>query len=495
MAVEVGIDFGTCFSEIGFENGDMMALIPKDEKSALCPSVFYRDQKRMAVGSEAVNCGARRPQFMVEGIKKKLREPMLSLDGEIYEPKQIVEEIFRYLLEGADYDLREKFQNKDEEMFVVITVPVKFQSGEINLIRQAAESITLESGRKLTIGGVIKEPSAAALEYFGMIQKEGENIFVYDLGGGTFDAAIVRSTGNPKIPYEVIGENGKGIGGYNWDQKLEQLIKEKLFQAMTEGGMEEEKIQTILAAEKLQGVARVGKEHLSDYDFWWEEIEIRGEYYEVSVTREEFEKRTESLKKETIQAVKHLRRKHAKDTISKVIMVGGGSHMPHIQQAVKEEFPDIDVKVMKPEMAIAFGAARYAKLLREHKEEKAEPLMQKAAHTYGIGYEDAEGRKYIRNLIFKGQPLPAEATMGAMLQEFNYFPVFESECDETEEQAELEKGYEVLHIHIIHKDNTVSGTSKQVLTLKSDHTLEFTVVDHTSGKTITESISVENIIH
>ena len=85
MAVEVGIDFGTCFSEIGFENGDMMALIPKDEKSALCPSVFYRDQKRMAVGSEAVNCGARRPQFMVEGIKKKLREPMLSLDGEIYE--------------------------------------------------------------------------------------------------------------------------------------------------------------------------------------------------------------------------------------------------------------------------------------------------------------------------------------------------------------------------------------------------------------------------
>lgn len=496
MAVDVGIDFGTCFSEIGFYHGEMMALIPNGERSALCPSVFYRDKERTEVGSKAVSCGARKPQFMVEGVKKKLKEPMIALDGEAYEPRQIVTEIFRYLLEGADYNLRNQFQNEDEEMFVTITVPVKFQEGEIRLIREAAESVRLSSGRKFTIGGMLKEPVAAALEYYGMIQNVGENIFVYDLGGGTFDAAIVKSTGDPTAPYEVVGQTGKGIGGYNWDKKMEQLISRELMRTMSEEGMTEESIQKALASTRLQEYARAGKEFLSENELWQEEILVRGEYYEVSITREEFEKETKGLKDETIQAVKYLKRKYEKEPISRVIMVGGGSHMPCIRKAVEEVFEGTDVKVVRPEMAIAFGAARYAKLLRESGEDvngNGNPVIQKAAHTYGIGYRDENGKKYIQNLIFKDQELPAEATMNAILQENNYFPVFESECDETEERADIDKGYEVLHVHIIRRGKIESGTSKQILTLKTDHTLELTVVDEKNGGIVTEKKVISTI--
>ena len=495
MAVYLGVDFGTCFSEIGFENGEMQTLKPRTEKKVLCPSVFYRDNNKMEVGSNAVKLGRKNPKFVVEGIKKKLNEQRFELDGVDFTPRQIVEEIFRYLLEGADYDLHNNYKN-DEDLFVVITVPAKFQSAEISLIRESAESIRLESGRKITVGGVIKEPTAAALEYFGMTLNTGETIFVYDLGGGTFDAAIVKATGDEKTPYEVIVEDGKGIGGYNWDERLETLMKEKLLKKLTESGQEESKAKNILNTLDLQERAREIKEELSKREFCEDEIEIKGDYYEITVTREEFEKATEALRKETIRIVQHLNKRYSKnhptESISRVIMVGGGSYMPSVRKAVEEVFTKLTVNQVKPEMAIAYGAARYAKLLSNVSDSEPvpgpepvpEPLLQKAAHTYGIGYMNEKGEKYIENMIFKGQALPAKAVAYSSLDRESYFAVFESECEENEKQASLEKGCEVLSIHVIQRGETNVENAKQVLILKSDHTLEFTVFENTGGKQI-----------
>lgn len=165
--------------------------------------------------------------------------------------------------------------------------------------------------------------------------------------------------------------------------------------------------------------------------------------------------------------------------------------MPHIRAAVEAYFKDVNVKSVKPEMAIAYGAARYAKML----EEVEKPLLQKAAHTYGIGFEDENGNKYIKNLIFKNQSLPAEAEVHCNVQRYNLIPVFETECEAGNDRMDFEPGImEILQIHIIYGNGLPKGALKQILTLKEDHTLELTVTETDTGRSFSESIKLESKI-
>lgn len=501
MAV-IGVDFGTCYSSAGFINGDrVMALVPREERNVRrVPSVFFHDRKRTLTGSRAALAGALYPQFVVEAVKKKLEEPFFVLDDREYEPEEIVREILRYLIAGAEQSLREEFhsqeadENPDKPLEIVITVPVKFSEPRKKMIRDAAQGIVLESGRKVKVIAVIAEPVAAAVEYLGLSAADDKSILVYDLGGGTFDTAIVQAVDNPKEPYIVIGQDGKGIGGNDWDRRLLQLMEEKLRAEMTE--LSGERREALLQANHhaLLTEARRIKEELSELEETEASIPLQGSYYDIQVTRQEFDTITEDLKQQTIRMASRLRKKHKKHPIADVILVGGGSYMPQIQEAVREAFPECRVQMANPELAISYGAARYAKML----EQLVSPVRLKATHTYGIEYLDEEGNSKIFNLIYSGDELPVsvQRTSKTSAQgRYSQFTVFESDCTREEKVADLSRGEEILSVKIRRDEAVPAGTeSVQTLTLSRDNILEIAAVDSLTGRRVSRRLEIESHI-
>lgn len=498
----IGVDFGTCYSSAGFVNGDrVMALAPREERNARrVPSVFFHDRKKTLIGSRAVFAGTVRPQFVVEAVKKKLEEPFFVLDDKEYEPEEIVQEILRYLIAGAEQSLREEFhsqelaEKQDKPLEIVITVPVKFSEPRKKMIRDAAQSVVLESGRKVKVIAVIAEPVAAAVEYLGFSSARDKSILVYDLGGGTFDTAIVQAVDNPEEPYIVIGQDGKGIGGNDWDMRLLQLMEDKLKAEMAE--LSDERREALLQANRhtlLMEATKI-KEELSELEETAASIPLQGNYYDIQVKREEFEAVTEDLKQQTIRMASRLMKKYKEYQITDVILVGGSSYMPQIQKAVKQAFPECRVQIANPEFAISYGAARYAKML----EKLVSPVKLKATHTYGIGYLDEEGNSKIFNLIYSGDELPVSVQRTSKTSKegrYSQFTVFESDCSKEERVADISRGEEIMSVKIRRDEVVPAGTeSTQTLTLNRDNILEITAVDSLTGRTVSRKLEIESHI-
>ena len=506
----MGVDFGTCYSSVCFKNGDeIKALKPRTEQKAeRIPSVFYHEKNRTLAGTPAVKKGKKNPGFMVEFIKKKLDQNFITLDDREYEPEEIVREILSYVIHGAEESLKNEFQITDDDgMELVVTVPVVFSESRKRLIRDAAQKVVLDSGAQVKVKAVIPEPVAAAVDCFGFIKEAGRNILVFDLGGGTFDTAIVQSTG-AKQTYEVVGQGGKGIGGNDWDDRMKNLIEKKLEEAM--GSLPQQKKEHLLKISQndLMAEARKIKEELTELEETEEDIMIQGEYYEVRVTREEFERASSDLLDMVIRETDHLLRKHRDHKVEDIIMVGGGSYMPQVRRALEEKFPECRVRIARPELAVARGAAVYGQMLHEAEKKgvissEAEadqhgPVLLRATHTYGIGYVDKDGNRLIYNMIFKGEELPVSRETSSRLNDprrNGQFVVFESECPPSQDIVEVDRGREVMEV-LVRRDESVSGAFKttQKLTLTEDNILEISVTDMGTQRTAARKLNLQSCI-
>ena len=364
--IKISIDLGHCFSSVGFVHGDkIMALKPKEERDGKrIPTIYYRDKNQSACGTTARRFGRRKPDCMVEYIKKKLEEPKIRLDGTDMEPYEIVKEYLQFLIRGAEQSAREEFFLGKEEIGVVLTVPVIFGEKKKEILKKAVSAVTLEDGRKVTLLKLLTEPEAAAMDNADLQGDGKSSLMIYDLGGGTFDTSLFQLTGDEENPCKFLGLDGRAVGGYDWDMVMLAILTEKLGAVLdvpyAKNPLEKKRDMLLEEARKL-------KEELSEAETAETSINIQGRYYEVKVTREEFEKRTEKLLQETIDAVTHLARKHKNYPVSHVILVGGGSYMPQVTKAVSAAFPAAKVTLRNPELAIAFGAARYAHTLEEKK--------------------------------------------------------------------------------------------------------------------------------
>ena len=228
--VKIGIDFGTTNSFAGILHGDRVMPLVAGKESFGYPSVFYYDGKQELTGSIALKRAALHPENAVISIKKKLTEREIVLGGRAFTPRQIVARIISYVVNSAEEMLEQQYFISYDEMEAVITVPVDFSNAEIEVIRRAAGDVKLKNGKRLQVTGVIAEPCAAAIEYFGMARNStiGTGALVYDLGGGTFDVALVQKTENQAVPYEVVDQIGiHDLGGDDWDAVMEQLVQKK----------------------------------------------------------------------------------------------------------------------------------------------------------------------------------------------------------------------------------------------------------------------------
>ena len=347
MSKIIGIDLGTTNSCVAVMEGGQPVVIANAEGSRTTPSVvaFTKDGERL-IGQVAKRQAVTNPDRTVISIKREMGTSFkVGIDGKQYTPQDISAMILSKMKETAESYLGEKVTQ------AVITVPAYFNDSQ----RQATKDAGRIAG--LDVLRIINEPTAASLAY-GLDKEENQKILVYDLGGGTFDVSILDIGDGV---FEVLSTNGNTrLGGDDFDQRIIDYVAD---QFRKENGIDLK--QDKIAAQRLKEAAEKAKIELSgtttaNINLPFITADATGpKHLDVTLTRAKFDELTADLVEATIEPM----RKALKDAgltvdqINKVILVGGSTRIPAVQEAVKKITGKGPFKGINPDECVAIGAA------------------------------------------------------------------------------------------------------------------------------------------
>ena len=365
----IGIDLGTTNSVVAVMEGGDVTVIANQEGSRLTPSVVaFTAKGETLVGEPAKRQAVTNPAGTIYSVKRFMgrrhdevrgEEKMVPykvtggqtefvkvhVNGKDYTPPEISALILRKLKEAAESYLGHKVRK------AVITVPAYFNDSQRQATKDAGQIAGLEVSR------IINEPTAAALAY-GLDKKKNEKIAVFDLGGGTFDISILDVADGV---FEVLSTNGDThLGGDDWDESLINHIADEF---KKEQGIDLRKDQ--MALQRLKEAAEKAKKDLSfqsqaDINLPFITADASGpKHMTMTITRSQFERLTDNLfercRGPVLKALEDSGLKTAE--IDEVVMVGGSTRMPRVQQIVKEIFGKEPHKGVNPDEVVAVGAA------------------------------------------------------------------------------------------------------------------------------------------
>ncbi|MEO0097048.1 MAG: molecular chaperone DnaK [candidate division WOR-3 bacterium] len=364
----IGIDLGTTFSVVAVMEKGQTVVIPNPEGERTTPSVVAFGKERL-VGTLAKRQAIINPDKTIYSIKRFMGRKYSEVTEEIklvpykvvpadngdawveveekkYSPPQISALILEYLKNAAEQYLGEKIDK------AVITVPAYFNDAQRQATKDAGKIAGLEVLR------IINEPTAASLAY-GLDKKKNEKIAVYDLGGGTFDISILEIG---EGVFEVIATNGNThLGGDDFDARIVQWILEE---AKKEFKIDLSRDRTALqrireAAEKAKRELSTKYETLISLPFIYSDPERGPIHLELKLTRARLEAMVEDLIQKTLEPVKNCLAdaKLRPEDIDEVILVGGQTRMPRVQEVVKDFFGKEPHKGINPDEVVAIGAA------------------------------------------------------------------------------------------------------------------------------------------
>ncbi len=347
MSKIIGIDLGTTNSCVAVMEGGQPVVIANAEGSRTTPSVvaFTKDGERL-VGQVAKRQAVTNPDRTVISIKREMGTSYkVGIDGKQYTPQDISAMILSKMKETAESYLGEKVTQ------AVITVPAYFNDSQ----RQATKDAGRIAG--LDVLRIINEPTAASLAY-GLDKEENQKILVYDLGGGTFDVSILDIGDGV---FEVLSTNGNTrLGGDDFDQRIIDYVAE---QFRKENGIDLK--QDKIASQRLKEAAEKAKIELSgtttaNINLPFITADATGpKHLDVTLTRAKFDELTGDLVEATVEPM----RKALKDAgltvdqVNKVILVGGSTRIPAVQDAVKKVTGKEPFKGINPDECVAIGAA------------------------------------------------------------------------------------------------------------------------------------------
>ena len=353
MAKVVGIDLGTTNSVVAVMEGQSPTVIANAEGNRTTPSIvaFTKTGERL-VGQLAKRQAVTNPERTISSIKRHVgTDHPTKIDGKDYSPQEISSMILQKLVNDASTYLGERVTK------AVITVPAYFNDAQRQATKDAGKIAGLEVLR------IINEPTAAALAY-GLDKKGNETILVWDLGGGTFDVSILEVGDGV---FEVKSTNGDTrLGGDDYDEKIVQwLVGEfRKEQGIDLSGDKQAMQRLYEAAEKakieLSGVVQ------SSINLPFITADQNGpKHLEITLTRAKFEELTSSLTDRTIQPFKNALADAKLDVskIDEVIMVGGSTRMPVIQELVRKLTGKEPNQTVNPDEVVAIGAAIQAGVL------------------------------------------------------------------------------------------------------------------------------------
>ncbi len=429
----IGIDLGTTNSVVAVMEGGEAKVIPNQEGNRLTPSVVgFTDKGDRLVGDPAKRQAVTNPRRTVYSIKRFMgrrhsevdQEEKLvpykivggpnelvkvEIDGKTFTPPEISAMILRKLKEAAEAYLGHTVRK------AVITVPAYFNDSQRQATMDAAQIAGFDTEWEIEDPQshkkskqrmrIINEPTAASLAY-GLDKKKTEKIAVFDLGGGTFDISILDVADGV---FKVEATNGDThLGGDDWDQVLIDYIADEF---KKENGIDLRKDQ--MALQRLKEAAERAKKDLSqqqttDINLPFITADASGpKHLQLSLTRSKFEQLTDSLfercRRPVIQALKDAGYK-ASD-IDEIVMVGGMTRVPKVQQIVKDIFGKEGHKGVNPDEVVAIGAAiQGAQLLLGSKSE----VLLLDVTPLSLGIETLGG--VMTKLIERNTTIPAKKT-------------------------------------------------------------------------------------
>ncbi|PDW78531.1 molecular chaperone DnaK [Helicobacter pylori] len=370
MGKVIGIDLGTTNSAMAVYEGNEAKIIANKEGKNTTPSIVaFTDKGEILVGESAKRQAVTNPEKTIYSIKRimglmfnedKAKEAekrlpykivdrngacAIEISGKVYTPQEISAKILMKLKEDAESYLGESVTE------AVITVPAYFNDSQ----RKATKEAGTIAG--LNVLRIINEPTSAALAY-GLDKKESEKIMVYDLGGGTFDVTVLE-TGDNVV--EVLATGGDAfLGGDDFDNRVIDFLAAEF---KNETGIEIK--NDVMALQRLKEAAENAKKELSsametEINLPFITADATGPKHLVKkLTRAKFESLTEDLMEETISKIESVIKDAGltKNEISEVVMVGGSTRIPKVQERVKA-FINKDLnKSVNPDEVVAVGAS------------------------------------------------------------------------------------------------------------------------------------------
>ncbi|GAA8408281.1 molecular chaperone DnaK [Helicobacter pylori] len=370
MGKVIGIDLGTTNSAMAVYEGNEAKIIANKEGKNTTPSIVaFTDKGEILVGESAKRQAVTNPEKTIYSIKRimglmfnedKAKEAekrlpykivdrngacAIEISGKIYTPQEISAKILMKLKEDAESYLGESVTE------AVITVPAYFNDSQ----RKATKEAGTIAG--LNVLRIINEPTSAALAY-GLDKKESEKIMVYDLGGGTFDVTVLE-TGDNVV--EVLATGGDAfLGGDDFDNRVIDFLASEF---KSETGIEIK--NDVMALQRLKEAAENAKKELSsametEINLPFITADATGPKHLVKkLTRAKFESLTEDLVEETISKIESVIKDAGltKNEISEVVMVGGSTRIPKVQERVKAFIHKELNKSVNPDEVVAVGAS------------------------------------------------------------------------------------------------------------------------------------------
>jgi len=378
MGKVIGIDLGTTNSAMAYYDGKDAKIIANKEGRNTTPSVVaFTDKGEILVGEPAKRQAITNPERTIYSVKrimgmmcneKKAQEAKehvqykivdkngacaVEIDGKVYTPQEISAKILMKLKKDAE----EFFGEEVTE--AVITVPAYFNDSQRKATQEAGKIAGLNVLR------IINEPTAAALAY-GLDKKGEEKILVYDLGGGTFDVTVLEIGDGT---FQVLATDGNAfLGGDDFDNRIVNWLIDE-FKAETGIDLSQDK----MALQRLKDAAETAKKELSTKD----ETEINLPFITADasgpkhlvkkLTRAKFEAMIDDLLKETLKHIDTALNDAglSKDEIDEIVMVGGSTRIPKVQELVSNYFNGKKLnKSVNPDEVVALGAAIQAGVLK-----------------------------------------------------------------------------------------------------------------------------------
>ncbi len=370
MSKVIGIDLGTTNSCVAvYERGESKVVPNKEGKNTTPSIVAFTDKGEVLIGDPAKRQMVTNPEKTIYSIKRimglmcnesaaeeaKKRLPYhvtdrngacaIEVDGKTYTPQEVSAKVLTKLKEDAEAYLGDKVTD------VVITVPAYFNDSQ----RKATQEAGTIAG--LNVVRIINEPTAAALAY-GLDKKEAEQIVVYDLGGGTFDVTVLE-TGDNVV--EVLATGGNAfLGGDDFDNRLIDWLTNEF---KNDSGIDLS--GDVMALQRLKEAAENAKKELSsatetEINLPFITADASGPKHLVKkLTRAKFESLIDDLVEETITKIKEVMKDAGVSTseIKEVVMVGGSTRVPLVQERVKAYFGKDLNKSVNPDEVVAIGAA------------------------------------------------------------------------------------------------------------------------------------------
>jgi heat shock protein 5 len=415
----IGIDLGTTYSCVGIYKNGRVEIIPNDQGNRITPSYVAFTEDERLIGEAAKNQASVNPQqtlfdvkrligrrFMDSTVQKDIKllpykivdqggKPQISVkingQDKVMPPEEISAMVLVKMKETAENYLGEEVKH------AVVTVPAYFNDAQ----RQSTKDAGSISG--MNVLRIINEPTAAAIAY-GLDQKAEQNILVYDLGGGTFDVSLLTIDNGV---FEVVATSGDThLGGEDFDQRVMQHFI-TMFNKKYNKDMSKDK----RALQKLRREVEKTKRALSSTHQARIEIEalFDGVDFSEVLTRARFEEINNDLFKNTLGPVKQVLEDSGlkKSQIDEIVLVGGSTRIPKIQQIIKDYFNGKEPnRGINPDEAVAYGAAVQAGVLGgEHRQGLNDILLLDVA-PLTLGIETAGG--VMTKLISRNTVIPTK---------------------------------------------------------------------------------------